>query len=107
VDDPQKAVDFIRDNAPAYAKAKAERAYLDQFRKSKKSLLMLASDKKTVAEREADAYADDEYIELLNAYRDSVEEEERLKWQMIAEQARVEIWRTNSANNRMIDSASR
>ena len=39
--DPQKAVDYLRDNADKFAKAKAERVYLEEFRKSKKSLLML------------------------------------------------------------------
>ena len=37
---PYKTVDFILENAPRYAKAKAERIYLEEFRKTKKALLM-------------------------------------------------------------------
>lgn len=105
--DPNKSVDYIRDHAHEYAEAKANRAYLEQFRKSKKALLLLNSDKKTGIEKESDAYAHPEYQELLQAYKEAVETEEKLKWMMTAAQARVEIWRTNSANNRMIDNAAR
>ena len=58
--DPQKAVDYLRDNAEKYAEAKASRVYLEEFRKSKKSLLMLQSDEKTQAGKEAYAYAHDD-----------------------------------------------
>ena len=33
-----KALDFIRDHAPQYAKAKSERAYLEELRQTKKAL---------------------------------------------------------------------
>ena len=29
-----KALDYLRDNAPAYAKAKSERIYLEEYRKT-------------------------------------------------------------------------
>ena len=105
--DPQKAVDYLRDNAEKYAEAKASRVYLEEFRKSKKSLLMLQSDEKTQAGKEAYAYAHDEYIALLDGLRLSVEIEETVKWQMIAAQARIEVWRTQQANNRNIVNSTR
>ena len=105
--DPQKAITFIYENAPIYAEAKANRAYLEQFRKSKKALIMIASTARTDMLKEAEAYADGEYQALLNAYKEAVATEERLRWQMIAAQAKVEIWRTQSANNRAMDGASR
>ena len=37
---PNAAVDFILKNSPDFAKAKAKRIYLEEFRKSKKALLM-------------------------------------------------------------------
>ncbi len=100
--DPQKAVDYLRDNAEKYAEAKASRVYLEEFRKSKKSLLMLQSDEKTQAGKEAYAYAHDEYIALLDGLKVAIETEETVKWQMIAAQARIEVWRTQQANNRTI-----
>lgn len=105
--DPQKAVDYLRDNAEKYADAKASRVYLEEFRKSKKSLLMLQSDEKTQAGKEAYAYAHDDYIALLDGLRLSVEVEETVKWQMIAAQARIEVWRTQQANNRNIVNSTR
>lgn len=38
--DPHKAVDYIIKNAGKFAQAKANRVYLEEFRKSKKALLM-------------------------------------------------------------------
>jgi hypothetical protein len=105
--DPQKAVDYLRDNAEKYAEAKASRVYLEEFRKSKKSLLMLHSDEKTQAGKEAYAYAHDEYIALLDGLKVAIETEETVKWQMIAAQARIEVWRTQQANNRTIVNSTR
>ena len=105
--DPQKAVDYLRDNAEKYAESKASRVYLEEFRKSKKSLLMLQSDEKTQAGKEAYAYAHDEYIALLDGLKVAIEAEETVKWQMIAAQARIEVWRTQQANNRNIVNSTR
>lgn len=109
--DPQAAVDFILKNAPVYAKAKAERVYLEHFRKSKKALLMKDAEVreglKTSAAQETAAYADPEYMELLKALRDATYLEENAKWRLTAAQAQVEIWRTDSANNRNQDRATR
>ena len=65
---PHKAVEFIIKNAPKYAKAKSERVYLEEFRKSKKALLMkdaLARGIEAANAQEREAYADIEYQELL------------------------------------------
>lgn len=104
---PTKAAEFIRDNAPKYAKAKSERCYLEQFRKSKKALLMAESPERTAASKEIYAYAHPEYVELLAGLRVAIEAEETLKWQLTAAEAKIEIWRTESANNRQIDRTHR
>jgi hypothetical protein len=38
--DPQVAVDYMLQTAPRYAAAKAKRVQLEEFRKSKKAILM-------------------------------------------------------------------
>jgi hypothetical protein len=101
--DPDKAVDYIIANAGKFAAAKAQRVFLEEFRKSKKALLMAQSPAKTVADREAYAYAHEDYLGLLGGLKAAVEVEEKLKWDLVAAQARVEIWRTRSANNRAQD----
>lgn len=101
--DPNDAVNYILKNAPKYAKARAERIYLEEFRKSKKAILFRESPEKTVAEREHWAYAHPEYQSLLKGIREAVEIEEKLRWDMIAAQARIEIWRSQEATNRNVD----
>ncbi len=98
--DPHKAVDYIIVNAKKFAKAKAERVYLEEYRKSLKAILMKRSMENTVTAQEREAYADDEYVALLKGLQEAVEVEEKLRWDLIGAQARVEIWRTEQANNR-------
>jgi hypothetical protein len=92
--DPQVAVDYMLQTAPRYAAAKAKRVQLEEFRKSKKS------EGKTVADREASAYAHPEYIELLNGLEAAVEAEELFRWKMKAAELQVEIWRSQEASSR-------
>lgn len=98
-----KSLDFIRDNAATYAKAKSERVYLEEFRKTKKALLMreaeLAGHKSAVSQ-EREAYAHPDYIVLLEGLKAAVEEEEKFRWMIVAAQAKIECWRTIEANRR-------
>jgi hypothetical protein len=94
--DPQVAVDYMLQTAPRYAAAKAKRVQLEEFRKSKKAILMQQS----VADREASAYAHPEYIELLNGLEAAVEAEELFRWKMKAAELQVEIWRSQEASSR-------
>lgn len=104
--DPHAAVDFIVSNAPKYAKAKAERVFIEQFRKSKKALLMKEHTALPLAAQEREAYAHPDYLVLLDGLKEATEIEEALRWQMVAAEARIEVWRTQSANNRAQDRAA-
>lgn len=98
-----RSLDFIRDNAPAYAKAKAERVYLEEFRKSKKALLMRDAEiagHKSAAAQEREAYADPDYLVVLEGLKAAVEQEETLRWLIVGAQAKIEAWRTIEANRR-------
>ena len=100
---PYKAIDYIVANAPKYAKAKAERIYLEEFRKTKKALLMKVAMEmgyESAAAQEREAYAHPEYQELLKGLALAIEEEETLKWLLTAATIKGEIWRTESANER-------
>ena len=105
--DPNKAVDFLIANAEKFAKAKADRVYLEEFRKSKKALLMNACTEKAANAREQYAYSHPEYIALLDGLKAAVEVEEQLRWAQIAAQLRVEIWRSEQATNRATDRTMR
>lgn len=101
--DPNKAVDYILANSAKFADAKANRVYIEEFRKSKKALLMNESTESTVNAREQFAYSHPDYIQLLEGLKVAVGIEESLKWQMEAARLRIEIWRTQEASNRATD----
>jgi hypothetical protein len=101
--DPHAAVDYILKNASRFADAKADRVHLEEFRKSKKAMLMAESGESAVNAREQFAYAHADYVALLDGLKAAVAVEEKLKWDLIGAQLRVEIWRTESANSRMQD----
>lgn len=67
---------------------------------------MLESNATSIAAKEMEAYATDDYVKLLEGLKEAVEIEERLRWQLIAAQARIEIWRSQEATNRTIDRAT-
>lgn len=103
-DVPYRAVEFIFKHAPEYAKAKAERVLLEEFRKSKKALLMKEALKMGIEAanaQEREAYADPEYVELLHGLAAAIEKEEALKWQLEAARMKTDIWRTEQANARL------
>jgi hypothetical protein len=97
----QKAIDFIRDNAPEFAKAKAERTYIENYLKVVKAKEMANSDKKTLGDREIDAYMSMEYETQLKAMRTAVAVEEELKWRMEAAKLRFEHYKIECFNNRV------
>lgn len=105
---PEDAAQTIRDKAPAYGEAKAQRVYLDEFRKSKKALLMknaLEMGYEAANAQEREAYADPAYLQLLKGLAAAIEKEETLRWEIEAARLDVEIWRTREATNRMQDRA--
>ena len=97
--DAERCLDFIRDNASKYAEAKAQTRQLDHYRKIKRSDLFLKATG-TVAEREAQAEVSPEYKEIVDGLAESETIENKLKWQLIGAQAKLEAWRTMSANYR-------
>jgi hypothetical protein len=101
MNEPTKAIQYIIDTAPLYAKAKADRMYLEEFRKSKKAQLMVNSRLEALGKQEAYAYAHSEYIEILEGIRQAVETEEKYRWLMTAAQARIECWRTEQYSARI------
>ena len=98
--DPNKAIDFIFENGKKFAKAKADRIYLEEYRKSLKAILMKRSMETAIGAQEREAYAHDEYKQLLEGLKVAVEAEEELRWALVAAQARVEVWRSQESSKR-------
>ena len=101
MNEPTKAIQYLIDTAPLYAKAKADRMYLEEYRKTRKAELMSHVGTETLGKQETFAYAHPRYIEILEGIREAVEIEEKYRWLMTAAQARIEVWRTEQYSARM------
>ena len=104
-----KTVEFIIENAPEFGKAKARRVYLEEFRKSKKAMLMrqaMMNGIEAANAQEREAYANQEYRDLLDGLAEAIEQEETLKWKLEAARITVEVWRSQEATNRMQSKAT-
>lgn len=93
----------LRGIASKYAKAEAQRAYLEEFKKSKLSMLMKAFEVegiKTAAGQEREARAHGDYVELLEGLRTATEEAEKLYWELQIARMGAGLWQTEQANQR-------
>lgn len=104
--DPNAAVDFMVAHSKDYAIAEANKVYMEEMRKTIKAEEMKQAElvgHKTAAMQEREAYSSPKYKQHLLALQEAVKRREELRWMLIAAQARIEIYRTQSANNRSID----
>lgn len=107
--DPNDAINYMIKNSERYAQAKANRTYLEEYRKSMKAELCkeaLVAGFEAVNAQEREAYSHPDYKQHLLAIKAAIEEEERLRWMLVAAQARIDVWRSMEASNRMIDKAT-
>jgi hypothetical protein len=105
--DINSAVDYLYTHGAKYAEAKAQRVYLEEFRKSQKAMLMKAAmvdgRAKTAVAAEIEAYADPAYLEILKGIQAATEAEEAYRWGLVSAQARIDVWRSQEASNRAFD----
>ena len=105
--DPNDAIDFIFKKAPDYAAAKGRLAELENFRHSLRAIKATESKGSSIAAKEMEAYASQEYQDLCKAIGIATEQAEALKWQLEAAKMRFEAWRTTEASNRNIERLTR
>jgi hypothetical protein len=101
---PYKAIEYIIENSCKFAEAKAQRIYLEEFRKTKKALLMkeaLELGFESAVAQEREAYASVDYQLLLKGLQVAIEKEETLKWMLTAAQMKADIWRSEQASERL------
>ncbi len=102
---PEDHAEAIRSKASDYAKSKAKRVYLEEFRRTKKALLMkdaLRRGMEAANAQEREALADPEYHQVLEGLSAATEIEEKFKWELESHRLDIEIWRTRQATERMI-----
>jgi hypothetical protein len=80
---------------------------LENFRHSLKAIKATESKGSSIAAKEIEAYASQEYQNLCKAIGAATEQTESLRWQLEAAKMRFEAWRTESATNRNIERMTR
>jgi len=93
-DSTERSLHFINVQSEKYANAKAERVYLEEYRKTLKAMLMNEAEiegRKTGQERECYAYADQRYKDLLLGLREAIQVEEKLRWQLLSAKENINM----------------
>lgn len=101
--DPRGALETLWRVAPMYAQAKANRVHLENFSKTLKATIMREHEGIPITAQEREAYADQRYVTHLEGLRAATEQEETLRWRLVAAQAAIDVWRSTEASNRAID----
>lgn len=99
-DQIEQALDWLVKNATPAAQARANRVYCEEYRKSIKADLMGHKASDSLGAQERYAYSHPEYKQHLLALREAVEQDERMRWLLVAAEAKVEAWRSFQANAR-------
>lgn len=99
-DEIDKALDYLRDNAEEAAKARAERIYVEEYRKVVKAQIMKEHNDKSAVIQEREAYADPRYVAHLGVISEAIARDERCRFMLSAAEAKIEAWRTQSSNER-------
>lgn len=99
-DEIDKALDYLRDNARDAAQAKANRVYVEEYRKVIKAQLMKEHGAMSAVLQEREAYSDPRYVAHLEAIKQAVELDEGHRFLRAAADAKIEAWRTQSSNTR-------
>ena len=104
--DPMRSLHVLHEYGPRYAKAKAERVYIEESLRSIKAIEMKSSDEQTAAAQEREAYASQVYRDQVAGLRAAVESEETCRWKLIAAQCAIDVFRSLEASNRRMDKAA-
>lgn len=102
--DIEELMEGYKDLIPKYSHARANRTYLEEYKRSQLSILMKESEAlghKTSAAQEREAYCNPAYLTHLESLKAAVELDEFWRYKIRQYEMEIEIWRTNQANNRM------
>ena len=102
-DEIQHIVDLIDD----YAAADANLAWLESYKHALKSLKMKESSNPSIAGKEMDALASEEYLQYCYDLEKAKKKYTSLKLIIETAKMKVEVWRTEQATNRQIEKITR
>ncbi len=96
----EKALDYLRDQSSVAAAARANRLYLEEYRKSLKAILMDERKLDSLGAQERYAYSHHRYLGHLDTLKDAIELDEKYRFLIEAAKVKLEIWRSQQANER-------
>jgi hypothetical protein len=102
-DEIQNIVDHIDD----YAAADANLAWLESYKHALKALKMKESPSPSIAGKEMDALASDEYMTYCHDLEEAKRKHTSLKLTIETAKMKVEVWRTEQATNRQVEKLTR
>jgi len=94
--DIEKALDFLRDSATEAAQNRANRVYVEDYLKVVKANIMANHADKPVNAQEREAYIHPDYLAHLEAIKEAVYEDEKLRFLIDAAKAKISAWQTIS-----------
>jgi hypothetical protein len=97
--DIEKALDFLRDSAEEAAINRSNRIYVEDYLKVIKANIMSRYADMPVNAQEREAYKNVEYIAHLEAIREAVYEDEKLRFLIDAAKAKISAWQTMEKAN--------
>jgi len=92
--DIEKALDFLRDSAETAAVNRSNRVYMEEYRKSLKAQLMSDNIDMAVNAQEREAYRNVEYITHLEAMKEAIYQDEKLRFLIEAAKIKISAWQT-------------
>ena len=96
----QKATQYLIDSAAEIAAAKGDLVKCENMLRVVKALAMKASDEKSAASQERDAYASPQYQEAVTALFEAARDYEKLRALREAAKMQIEMFRSLNANQR-------
>ena len=94
--DIEKALDFLRDSATEAAQNRANRVYVEDYLKVVKANIMASHADKPVNAQEREAYIHLDYLAHLEAIKEAVYEDEKLRFLIDAAKSKISAWQTIS-----------
>lgn len=105
--DPNIEIQYIVDLIDDYAAADGRLAGLESYKSALKALKMRDSTQTSIAGKEMDAFASDEYIDYCKILDEARVKYTSLKLKIETAKMKVEVWRTEQATNRQLEKLTR
>ena len=90
----ERALDFLINSAKDAAQNRANRIYLEEYRKSLKAQIMAEHTDLAVNAQEREAYKNAQYIDHLQVMKDAIEEDEKMRFLIEAAKVKISVWQT-------------